>query len=280
MGENEQKPDGRSVVSIRIKDYERLGLWDKDVEDDPASKVLMPNDVDYLGKKLSSKIGTFFANKAAVRYYEKEIKKGDFVIKEIKGIENYLSVNSGAIITCNHFSVYDNYAIYRAIREYLPKGHQLYKVIKEGNYTNFSGLYGYFFRHCNTLPLSSNPKTMVVFMKAVNELLKRGEKILIYPEQAMWWNYRKPRPMKNGAFRLAAKSGAPVIPAFITMEETERVGSDGYKVQAYTVWFLPPIYLKEGLSEKENTEYLKNENYRVWKELYEKVYGIPLKYGD
>ena len=280
MGENEQKPDGRSVVSIRIKDYERLGLWDKDVEDDPVSKVLMPNDVDYLGKKLSSKIGTFLANKAAVRYYEKEIKKGDFVIKEIKGIENYLSVNGGAIITCNHFSVYDNYAIYRAIREYLPKGHQLYKVIKEGNYTNFSGLYGYFFRHCNTLPLSSNPKTMVVFMKAVNELLKRGEKILIYPEQAMWWNYRKPRPMKNGAFRLAAKSGAPVIPAFITMEETERVGSDGYKVQAYTVWFLPPIHLKEGLSEKENTEYLKNENYRVWKELYEKVYGIPLKYGD
>lgn len=280
MKEETQKNDGRSVVLTRIADYERLGLWDKDVEDDPETKILMPEDVDYLGEKLTSKIGSFFANKAAIRFYESEIKKGDFVIKEIKGIENYLSVKSGAIITCNHFSVYDNYAVYRAIREYLPKGRQLYKVIREGNYTNFTGLFGYFFRHCNTLPLSSNPKTMIKFMKAVDELLRRGEKILIYPEQAMWWNYRKPRPMKNGAFRLAVKSKVPVIPAFITMEETDKTGSDGNKVQAYTVWFLPPIFLKDELSEKENTEYLKDENYRVWKELYEKVYGIPLKYGE
>lgn len=271
----------RKKVLLRIAELEKAREWDGEAEDNPETITLNPEDVDYLGKKLSSKIGTYFANKMAIRFYEKEIKDGFFVIKEIKGIENFLSVkDKGAVITCNHFSVYDNYAVFRAIRKHLPKGHNLYKVIREGNYTNFKGLYGYFFRHCNTLPLSSNTKTMVNFMQAVKELLSRGEKILIYPEQAMWWNYRKPRPLKSGAFRLAVKSGVPVLPAFITMEDTEKPDRDGYPVQAYTLHFLPPIYLKKELSEKENAEYLKTENYNAWKTVYESVYGVPLEYPD
>ena len=33
-----------------------------------------------------------------------------------------------------------------------------------------------------------------------------GEKVLVYPEQSMWWNYRKPRPLKSGAFKFAISS--------------------------------------------------------------------------
>ena len=270
----------KKSVAEKIKEYERLGLWDKDVEDDPETIVLKPNKVDYLGEKFSTRLFTKIANWQAVRYYEKLIKKGDFVIKDIIGLENYKAVKSGAVITCNHFSPLDNYAIYRAIRKELPKGHQLYKVIREGNFTNFKGLYGFFFRHCNTLPLSSNTDTMKKFLSAVSVLLERGEKILIYPEQAMWWNYKKPRPLKNGAFRFAVKNKVPLIPSFITMEDTDKVLADGSKVQAYTVWFLPAIYPKAELSDRDNMEYLKDENYRVWKELYERVYQIPLTYGE
>ena len=46
------------------------------------------------------------------------------------------------------------------------------------------------------LPLSSNKRTMVEFMKAVDTILQRGDYILIYPEQSMWWNYKKPKPLK------------------------------------------------------------------------------------
>lgn len=270
----------RLKVLNKIKEYEEKELWDKDVEDDPETIVLMPNKVDYLGKKLSSKIMTFIANRLAISFYEKKIKTGEFIIKEINGLENYRKVEGGAIITCNHFSVYDNYAIYRAIKSELPKGHQLYKVIREGNYTNFKGLFGFLFKHCNVLPLSSNNQTMKKFLSAVNTLLTRGEKILIYPEQAMWWNYRKPRPLKSGAFRFAVKSKVPIIPAFITMEDTEKLDQDGFKIQAYTIWFLPPIYPKENLSDKENAEYIKEENYKALVKLYEKVYNKPLVYGE
>lgn len=269
----------RAQIIERIEEYERAKKFNIDVEDDPETFTLLPDKIDYLGKKLSTRFLTRIANSIAVMYYEGQIRKGNMIIKEIKGIENFKSIEGGAIITCNHFSVYDNYAVYRAIKDYLPKGHQLYKVIREGNYTNYKGLYGFFFKHCNTLPLSSNTNTMKKFLQSVSTLLMNNEKILIYPEQAMWWNYRKPRPLQTGAFNLAVSNSVPIIPVFITMEDTDRLDNEGYKVQAYTLWFLPPIYQKDHLSRKENIEYMKNENFRLWKEKYEEVYGVKLKYA-
>lgn len=274
--ESEQKIKLEEKIAL----LEKNEMWDAEVEENPETKTLLPNDIDYLNKKLSSKILTRISNRMAVNFFEKEIKKGDFIIKDIKGLDNYESVKGGAIITCNHFSIYDHYTVYRAIRKLLPKGHQLYKVIREGNYTNFPGLFGFLFRHCNTLPLSSNTQTMIKFLRSVSTLLECGEKILIYPEQAMWRNYRKPRPCKSGAFKIAAQNNVPIIPAFITMEDTEKLDKDGFNLQAYTLWFLPPIYPNKDLSVRENTEFLKEKNYSDWKDLYEAVYKIPLKYGD
>ena len=96
----------------------------------------------------------------------------------------------------------------------------------------------------------------------------------------MWWNYKKPRPMKNGAFRFAVKNDVPVIPTFITMEDTDRLDQDGFKIQAYTIWFSPAIYKNPELNDKQNAEYMKNENYQALKKLYESVYKIPLTYGE
>ena len=40
----------------RIEELEKKGLWHLDVEDDPETYPLMPDKVDYLNEKLSSKI--------------------------------------------------------------------------------------------------------------------------------------------------------------------------------------------------------------------------------
>ena len=270
----------RLKVQKRIEQYEMEEKWDLDVEDDPKSTVLMPKDVDYLNKKLCSKIKTGFANTMAKRYFEKLIKKNQFIIKEVKGIENFMSVrNRGVIITSNHFSPGENYAVWRAISEPMFKdGRCLYRVIKEGNYTNPPKPFGLFMRHCNTLPLSSNMDTMKNFMKALSTLLNRGEKILIYPEQSMWWNYKKPRPLKPGAFRFAVKNKVPILPFFLTMEDSKYLDKNGEPVQAYTVNILKPIFPDENLGDKENIENMKNKNYEMWKEVYENTYKIPLTY--
>jgi 1-acyl-sn-glycerol-3-phosphate acyltransferase len=202
------------------------------------------------------------------------------IIKDIVGLEHLASLESGAVITCNHFNAFDSFAIQMAY-EYSGQRERkknFYRVIREGNYTSFPGFFGFLMRHHHTLPLSSNRKTMREFFGATDTLLKEGHFILIYPEQSMWWNYRKPKPLKDGGFYFAAKSGVPVLPCFITMRDSDRVGEDGFPVQEYTIHVSEPIYPKEGLSVSANTAWMLSENYRIWKEIYEREYGIPLRY--
>ena len=277
-----EKDKGRLEVLARIDEYEKKGWFSKDVEEDPPTIPLTPDKVDYLNKKISNKIATFFVNVGAKRFIKNLVKNGQMIIKDVKGIENFEAIQkSGAILTCNHFNPFDNFAIHYVLFKYMYKpGKQvLYKVIREGNYTNFPGIYGFFFRHCNTLPLSANFSTMKNFMTAMKVLLERGEKVLVYAEQGMWWNYRKPRPLTAGAFKFAAESKVPVLPIFITMNDSDKIGGDGFPIQEYTLHFLPAIYPDESKTVKENMEIMKDKNYEMWKEVYETTYGIPLTYS-
>ncbi len=269
----------RLAILAKIALYEKNGWFDRDVEDDPPTRPLQPGEVDYAGKKLSTKIKTFVANRVAHAYFEKLIRRGELVIREVKGIENYRAVKGGAMLTCNHFNPYDNYAVFKAIEKELPT-RELYKIIREGNYTSFGGLYGYFFRNCNTLPLGENHRVLGELNEGVKTLLGRGEKILIYPEQGMWWNYRKPRPLKDGAFRFAAKNGVPVIPFFITMQDGDREDGNGFPIQEYTVHILPALYPDPARSVRENSAAMRDRNEQLWQETYERVYGIPLAYAQ
>ena len=274
-----EKSKDRLEVLEKIRHLEESGIFDVDVEDDPPTIPLGPEDIDYLRTSRMDKLKSRMATKMAERLVNDLLKDNKLIIKDIKGLENLQSVKSGAIITCNHFNPYDSFTVEKVFRiSGQSKNKKLFKVIREGNYTNFPGMYGFFFRNCDTLPLSSNKETMKAFIKAVDVILKRGDFILVYPEQSMWWNYRKPKPLKNGAFNFAARSKVPVIPVFITMEDSEFVGEDGFPIQEYTVNIGKPIYPDANNSEKENTIMMRDKNYETWKEIYEDFYGIPLEY--
>ncbi len=273
-----QISEERQRILDRIAEYEEKGLFDIDVEDDPPTLPLDPDRVDYTQKKLSTRIGSYFANRAGKRHFEGMISRGEVIMGEVRGLENLEAVrNCGALVTCNHFNAFDNYAVYRSMIPILGKK-MLYKVIREGNYTSFGGFYGYLFRHCNTLPLSSSIKGMKALMGAMSTLFKRGEKILIYPEQAMWYNYRKPRPLKVGAFRFAVKDNVPVLPVFITLEDSDKFDPDGLPIQIYNVHFLPVIYPDRSLTIREDSERICRENYALWVKTYEDFYGRGLEY--
>jgi len=269
-------PERREILK-KIQQYEREGRFDEDVENDPPAPELLPDKVDYLNKKLSSKLSRKIANFIGDRYFLGLIKKGGLIIDGVHGEEYLSALKNGAVITCNHFGVIDHYIVFHCIRKYLPRKY-LYKIIREGNYTNFPGLFGFLMRHCNTLPLSSNRRTMMNFMSATNTLLKRGESILIYPEQGMWWNYRKPRPYKIGGFKIAYRANVPVLPTFITMQDSETLGEDGYPLQRHTLHIMPPVYPDSSLGEKKGAEAMMNAAFEAVKAKYEEVYGIPLVY--
>ena len=277
---NIPKSQSRLEVLKKIEDLERNGIFDVDVEEDPPTIPLDAKDVDYLKQKETSKIMRKVAIKVGEGFVNVLMRNNKLIIKQINGIENMQNVKTGAMITCNHFNPFDSFTVEKVFRiSGQSKSKKLYKVIREGNYTNFSGLYGFFFRNCDTLPLSSNKKTMVAFMKAVDTILKRKDFILIYPEQSMWWNYRKPKPLKDGAFKIAARNNVPVIPVFITMQDSEIIGDDGFPVQEYIVNIEEPIYPDEKLSEKENANIMKDKNFEVWKKVYEEFYNMPLQYN-
>ena len=238
--ENTPKPksEDRLLVLKRIEELEKEGKFDIDVEDDPETRPLKPGEVDFLRKKLSSKIKTWFAFKRAKKFLNQIIENKVLIIDDIIGIENIDSLNSGAVMTLNHFNAFDSFAaeiIYRNSIQFKKKKRHFYRIIREGNYTSFPGFYGSLMRNCRTLPLSKNPEVLKEFMRATNTLLKQGEIVLIYPEQSMWWNYRKPKPLQKGAFSFAAKNNVPVLPCFITMRDTDQIGDDGFPIQAYTL---------------------------------------------
>ena len=274
-----EKAQDRLEILEKIENLEKEGKFDIDAEDDPPTIPLPPENIDYLKKKYYSKFKNIVANKVGKKFLNDIIKENKLIIRKINGIENFKKVQTGAMITCNHFNPFDSFSIEQVFRiSGQSKTKKMYKVIREGNYTNFPGFYGFLFRNCDTLPLSSNKRTMIEFRKAVDTILQRGDFILIFPEQSMWWNYKKPKPLKNGAYKLATKNNVPVIPIFITMEDSNIMGEDGFPIQEYTINIGEPIYPNAELSEKENTEVMKEKNFQIWKEVYEEFYKIPLEY--
>lgn len=267
----------RAEVLKRIERLEKAGVFDKDVEDDPPAKELKPGDIDYLRRSVKSRLRARYAFRLAHWFVGALIAKKQFVLKEIKGIENLKNLNCGAVITCNHFNAFDSFAMQLTF-EKTHKRKKLFRIISEANYTAFPGFYGFLMRNCNTLPLSSNKRTMFKLIMAIKTLLQKGHYILIYPEQSMWWNYRKPKPLKRGGFIFAVDNNVPVVPCFITMEDTEVCDPDGYPVQAYTVNVGTPIFCDKTKNRAENIDMIMHKNSEYWKNVYEDTYGIPLTY--
>ena len=274
----DKRAKDRVEVLHKIEQFEREGRFDEDVEIDPPGRVLLPDDIDYIQKSITDKIKTKIAFMIAHKFVNNLIKDKKFIIKEMRGLENFHNLESGAVITCNHVNAFDSFAIQLAYEAADQPNRSFWRVIREGNYTSFPGFYGFLMRHCNTLPLSSNRDTMKKFMSAVNELIKGGNFVLFYPEQSMWWNYRKPKPLKSGAYSFAVKNNAPVLPCFITMKDSDVMGEDGFYVQEYTIHISEPIYPDTTLSHRKRIDDMMDRNYAVWKEIYENEYHIALTY--
>ena len=277
--EEVKKDPERLKVLAKIKELEKKGVFDEDVENDPPAKELTPDKIDYLRKNPISKIKTAYSYAIARKVLNKLIKDEVLIIDDVIGSKNWNKVKGGAVITCNHFSPMDSFAMQVAYeRSRRNKKVKMFKVIKEGNYTSMPGLFGLLMRNCYTLPLSSNRKTMEKFLNAVDVILERGDYVLIYPEQSMWWNYRKPKPLKPGAYKFAVKNNVPIVPVFITMEDSEKIGPDGFPIQALTIHIMEPLYPNNELTRSEQIQDLMARNYALWKDCYEKTYDKKLKY--
>lgn len=198
---------------------------------------------------------------------------------EITGIEKIPKSLGGAIITSNHFSPLEN-----TIIRYLNRkiGRKKLNIICQDSNFAMSGPIGFLMNYADTIPISIQPRYLARdFLSILKEkLILKGETVLLYPEQEMWFNYRKPRPPKAGAYFYASKLGVPVISCFVQMIDAGV--SDGKSGKFNKVRFklhvLGVLYPDAEKTPKDNTEAMANEDYRLKKECYESVYGKKLTY--
>lgn len=263
----------RLAVLERIKEYEALGgdNFFRDVENDPPSRTLLPEDVDYMHESAKFRFNGFLSRRA--ENAAKLFCKHKFDIK-IEGAENLKDLNSGAIFTSNHFAVTENLAV-KLAAEKAHGRHRFYKLVREGNYF-MPGIIGWLLKYCDTLPLSGSIATMKLLDRAIGKILANGDFILIYPEQSMWWYYQKPRPYKIGAYHYAVKNGVPIVPCFVTTHKK----NEGFEMLPdnvrYTVHVMPPIFPDKNLPPKAAALKMSEENARLCGNMYETVYGKPL----
>ena len=266
----------RAAILAKIQEYEKAGTFDIDVENDPEYVPLRPHEVDYQHKKARTRRKNRRMMRFIFKYVDDLMKKGQVTIEETEGLENLKSIQGGAVLTLNHFNPFDSIPIHLLMKKEF-KGKKLFKIIREGNY-RYPGLYGRIFRNSYTLPLASNIDVMKEMMDGVTYWLNKDNFILIYPEQSMWWNYRKPKPLKIGGFRIAAKNNVPVVPMFITMHGTDHLDAEGYPLQAYKLHIGKPIYPEKDGNVNTESHRMLEETFKFMKETYERVYGIPLEY--
>ncbi len=185
----------------------------------------------------------------------------------VVGRKNLKAVKkTGAVSISNHFNYLDTLAVREAVghfRSYHTMGPQ----------NNKGGFGGWVMRNGGMLPLSADREAMRNFNAEVGRLLEGGKIVHFYPEQALWTNYQKPRPMKDGAFHYAVKHGVPVLPIFVTFRRTGRGHARGMRIH-----ILPAVFADETLPRRERIAAMKERAEREWRECYEEAYKTPLCY--
>ena len=196
---------------------------------------------------------------------------------QIIGIENVNNLEGGAIITGNHFHPTDSTVI-RHLTNTLDKTSKLDIVIEEENL--FLKEFHILMHYCNTIPLSKSDEYMKgKFFPAMEKFLKKKHWILIFPEEEMWYNYKKPRPGKIGAYHLAVKYNVPIIPTFTAMyERPGEYDDEGFNKVDFKLYVMEPLYPDMSLPLKQRKLDLMRKDYELKVKAYEKAYNKKLDY--
>ncbi|WEV70941.1 lysophospholipid acyltransferase family protein [Lactobacillus sp. ESL0785] len=197
---------------------------------------------------------------------------------EFTGLEHLNELpQGGAIITANHFNQIDSLPIKRLASK---THHQLAIAIEDTN-LKLPGILCYLMKYVGTIPLvKSTGYIKSTFPKHLHDALTQNNWVLIYPEQEMWWNYRKPRKLQRGAYYFAAKQNVPVISTFIELQTLPKLEKDhpNFYQTRYVVHVLPTIYPETSVDPNQDSKRMLKQDYQQKVATYEHIYHRNLDY--
>lgn len=173
---------------------------------------------------------------------------------------------TGAISICNHFNYLDTLFVRQALGHY-----RSYHTMGPRN--NRGGFGGWVMRNGGMLPFSSDLEATRNLNAEIERLLKARKTVNFYAEQALWTNYGKPRPMKDGAFHYAVKHEVPVVPIFCTFRRNRNGHMKGLRIH-----ILPVIFPDETLSRRDRIRDMREKAEEEWRDCYRKAYGKDVAY--
>lgn len=269
--------DNRKAVIENIKLCAESGEFHNKVElNDPVltaeqSKKITENYIENRKQpafKAKTALGVTLAKSAA-----KIVNKNTV----ITGLEKIPENLGGCLITSNHFSPLENTVI-----RYLTNtlGRKRLGIISQTSNFAMTGIVGFLMNYADTIPISSEPHYLAKDFPAIlkERLIDKKDAVLLYPEQEMWFNYRKPRPPKNGAYFYAAKLNVPIVSCFVEIIDLNKDDNSEFKKVKYVLHILDVLYPDKNKTVRENTDYLALADYSLKKACYERVYGKKLTY--
>ena len=195
---------------------------------------------------------------------------------EIEGAARVATLSGPAFVTANHFNPFDN-GVLRVFTRAMGRG-RLWAVSQGTNFV-MPGINGFVLRNIDVIPLIGEPSYMNgPFRQLLQQRLDEGRFILIYPEQEMWFNYRKPRPGKRGAFLFAAQAGVPVIPTFTELQDLPGMTAPHFHDVRQVLHILDPIWPDPAKSDRQNSLDMCQADFEAKAACFCRCYGHPLSY--
>lgn len=268
----------RDIVIENIKNNAEAGLFHQKVEvsdpvlTDEENTILTTN---FLNSRttIPYKVKSFFA--IMLQNLATYLINRDTVIIGLEKIPKDLG---GVIITSNHFSPLEN----TVIKHLTNKLDKRLAIISQSTNFKMKGLVGFLMNYANTIPITTDPKYLArgFFGVLKEKLCEKNEAVLLYPEQEMWFNYRKPRPPKKGAYFFSCKLNVPIISCFVEIRDMDKdEKNDEFKKVQYILHILDVLYPDPKLSAKDNSEILAERDFRLKCDCYEKIYDKKLTYS-
>lgn len=185
------------------------------------------------------------------------------MVLKFTGKANLKSVKGGKITIANHVHVMDCTMIGLAN---FPHKTYFLSLMSNFNIPVINGI----IRILNAIPIPNDLENKERFFLSINELLKNGKTLQIYPEASLWPYYDELREFKNGAFKFAVENNVPIIPMVFKFVKPTGFLKIFKKKPCIHLYILKPLYPDNKLSKEDAFIKLKNNTYNIMADEFKK----------
>lgn len=161
---------------------------------------------------------------------------------KISGKENPRSVESGAVIICNHVHPMDCTV---CVLPTMPR--RVYYTTYESNFR--IPFIGRLIRALGAVPVCQSPRKLIDMFAAMKKAIDGGAYVVVFPEGELLPYCRELRAFRAGSFRMAVSADAPVVPFALTFRPPRGIWRFKRR-PCVTLNILPPIYPDAALPKK------------------------------